>query len=191
MWLRVSVLVLLLAPGGCAERDLWPEEQLDQKTAVNVTIMAEPWIYARDVRMLAANARDYLNLGVVETNRAGTRAYWLGIIAWSTIDRSVFSTPDEAAKPSKARLIWPSGTMELAPVTGGRSAVGLSEPVLVDPTVKFTETWYPLSTVQLAQLGAAAPASVAMIDENGRLSTYEQWNVHAAAMSEFLKAVGL
>jgi hypothetical protein len=191
VWLRTSALLVVLALNGCSERDLWPEEQLDQKTAVNVTIMAEPWIYARDVRMLAANARDYLNLGVVETNRAGTRAYWLGVIAWSTIDRSVLSTSDVAVTPVKARLIWPAGTLELVPASGGRSAVGLSEPVLVDPTAKFTETWYPLSTSQLEQLGAAAPASVAMIDEKGRLSTYEQWNVHAAAMSEFLKAVGL
>jgi len=192
VWLRASSPVLaLLVLCSCAQRDLWPKEQLDPKTAVNVTIMAEPWVYSLDVRMLAANARDYLNVGVVETNRAGTRAYWLGVIAWSTIDRRVYAAVDPSERPTKVRLIWSATNLELIPAAGGRSAVGLSEPVLVDPTFKFTETWYSLSTAQVAQLGAGAPATIALIDEKGQPTTYEKWIVNASAMSEFLKAVGL
>jgi hypothetical protein len=177
--------ILVLA--GCAERDLWPEERLDPQTAVNVTIMAEPWIYSHDVPMLAANARDYLNVGVVETNRAGTRAYWLGIVAWSTIDRS--AAPDATfIQPGKARLIWPAAKLDLLPAKNGRSAPGLTEPVFVEPQTRFVEAWYPLSTVQLAQLGQAAPVTVALVDDDGQLTTYDAWQVHQAALSEFLKA---
>ncbi len=192
MWLRAaSAVAALLVLCGCAERDLWPEEQLDQKTAVNVTIMAEPWVYSREVRMLAANARDYLNVGVVETNRAGSRAYWLGVIAWSTIDRSVLPGPATTIRPAKARLLWPAAKLELVPDSKGRSAPGITDPVFVDKDMKFSETWYSLTTTQLAQLGEDAPISVALIDEKGQPTTYEPWRVDHAAMSEFIKAAGL
>ena len=153
--------------------------------------MAEPWVYSRDVRMLAANARDYLNVGIVETNRAGTRAYWLGVVAWSTIDRSVLPGPPAPIQPVKVRLVLPASTMELKAVAGGRSAVGISSPVLIDPTLKFTDSWYALTTQQVVLLGAGVPASVALVDDKGEPTTYEQWQANANAMSEFLKAVGL
>jgi hypothetical protein len=184
-------LLAILAFAGCAEHELWPDERLDPKTAVNVTIMAEPWIFSRDVPMLAANARDYLSVGVVEANRAGTRAYWLGVIAWSTIDRSVLPGPATAILPAKARLLWPDTKLELVPDGKGRSAPGLTEPVFVDKDMNYTEAWYPLTTTQLAQLGKDAPISVSLIDETGQLTTYEPWRVDHAAMSEFLKATGL
>jgi hypothetical protein len=45
MRIRAPIALLaILALGGCAQRELWPEERLDPNTAVNVTIMAEPWI---------------------------------------------------------------------------------------------------------------------------------------------------
>ncbi len=184
-------LVAILALAGCAERDLWPAERLDPKTAVNVTIMARPWVYARGVPMLAANARDYLNVGVVETNRAGTRAYWLGVVSWSTIDRSVFETEPANDAPPKVRLGWASSRLDLAPLEGGRSAARLSAPAFVEPGTKFRESWYSLSTDQVVQLGRGAPVVVSLIGEGGELATFEAWETDPAAMLEFLKATGL
>ncbi len=183
---------MALAIAGCtAKPDLWPEERLDPNTAVNVTIMAEPWIYSRDVPMLAANARDYLNVGLVETNRSGTRAYWLGIVAWSTIDRSVLPGQPAPLQPDKVRLVWADSKLEMPASSKGRSAVGLTDPVFIDAGTKFTEAWYPLSTAQLAQLTAAAPASVALLGDEEQLTTYQPWRVDPASMAEFLKATGL
>jgi hypothetical protein len=184
-------LLAILVLGGCAEREVWPEERLDPGTAVNLTIMAEPWVYSRDVPMLAANARDYVSVGVVETNRAGNRAYWLGIIAWSTIDRSVLPGPAATGLPAKVRLLWPTANLELLPDKKGRAAPGLTEPVFVDKDMKFSETWYLLTMDQLVQLGKDSPISVSLIDETGQPTTYVPWRVDHAAMSEFFKATGL
>lgn len=184
-------LMAVLTLAGCAERDLWPAERLDPKTAVNVTIMARPWVYARAVPMLAANARDYLHVGVVETNRAGTRAYWLGVVSWSTIDRSVFATEGANAAPPKVRLDWPKSSLEFSPATGGRTAAGLSSPAFVEPGTKFQESWYALSTDQVVLLGSGAPVGVSLIGESGEFSTYEAWDANPAVMLEFLKATGL
>ena len=190
--MRIAGLALAaLTLPACAVRDLWPAERLDPETAVNVTIMAEPWIYARPVPMLAANARDYLNVGVVETNRAGSRAYWLGVVSWSTIDRSPLAADRAAARPERIRLDWKQGNLELSPAAGGRAAVGLSEPALTGPAESFTEAWYVLSARDVARLGGAAPASVSLVGEGGRLTTYDAWQVNPAVMPEFLKATGL
>lgn len=184
-------LLAILVLAGCAERDLWPAERLDPKTAVNVTIMARPWVFARGVPMLAANARDYLNVGVVETNRAGTRAYWLGVVSWSTIDRSVFAADGANGAPPRVRLGWANSRLDLSPLEGGRSAARLSAPAFVEPGTKFRESWYALSTEQVVQLGRGAPVAVSLVSEAGELTTYEAWDTSPAAMTEFLKATGL
>ena len=187
---RAFALALLML-AGCAERDLWPVERLDPKTAVNVTIMAEPWVYARSVPMLAANARDYLNVGIVETNRSGTRAYWLGVVSWSTIDRSVYAANGARAMPVRIRLGWPTMKLELVPATAGRSTAGLSAPVFTEGATSFDESWYPLSTDEVAQLGIGAPTAVSLIDEAGELASYDAWHADPTVMVDFLKATGL
>lgn len=185
--LALSLLIL----AGCAERDLWPAERLDPQTAVNVTIMARPWVYARAVPMLAANARDYLHVGVVETNRAGSRTYWLGVVSWSTLGRSVFAAGSASGAPPKVRLGWANSRLDLSPLEGGRSAARLSAPAFVEPGTKFQESWYAISTEQVVRLGSGAPVAVSLIGEGGELSTYEAWDANPAAMLEFLKATGL
>lgn len=190
--MRIAGLALAaLALPGCAARDLWPEERLDPETAVNVTIMAEPWVYARPVPMLAANARDYLNVGMVESNRAGHRAYWLGVVSWSTIDRSPLQADRTPAQPQRIRLDWTDGRLELSPAADGRAAAGLSEPALTGPAERFVEAWYALSDADVSRLGNAAPARVSLVGDGGRLTTYDAWQVNPAVMPEFRKATGL
>ena len=189
-FLTLVVLLTILSLQACAERDLWPAEHLDQQTAVNITVMAEPWVYFRDAPMLAANARDYLNVGVIEINRAGTREYWLGVISWSTIDRSVIAGAGLPIQPRKVRLHWLAASLELTPVSDGRQSVGLSDPLFVEPQSKFTEAWYRLSIEQLAQLGKSAPAGVSLIGEAGQQTGFEQWRVNAVAMEQFQEATG-
>jgi hypothetical protein len=187
---HAGAMLVLLALAACAERDLWPAERLDPKTAVNVTLMAEPWVFARPVPMLAANARDYLNVGVMETNRMGERSYWLGVVSWSTIDRSPFATAG-AIMPERIRLGWKDGSLELSPAANGRAAAGLSAPAFRSPAERFADAWYPLTVADVLRLGASAPATVALVTAEGTGATYGAWKVESSAMSEFLKATGL
>jgi hypothetical protein len=183
-------MVTLLAGACAAPRDLWPIERLDPYSAVNTTIMAEPWVYARDVRSIAANSRDYLNVGLVETNRAGQRAYWLGVVAWSTIDRTALPLVAQSVKPGKVQFNWPDGVLELQPVPAGRKALGASEPIFTGPQPRFEDAWYMLSAAQLARLAAAPPVSVALVRDDGSAATYEAWEVSRRALDQFLEATG-
>jgi hypothetical protein len=175
---------------GCAERDLWPAEQLDPKTAVNVTIMAEPWVYSRDVPMLAANARDYLNVGVVETNRSGTRAYWLGVVAWSTIDRSALPVPLAPVKPGTVKLSWPEDTLELKPASAGRETIGVTETIFAGPQPVQEDAWYALNAAQLARLAKSPPVTVSLVLDDDAVIVHEAWQVSRRAMDQFLEATG-
>jgi hypothetical protein len=188
---RAGAMLVLLALTACAERDLWPAERLDPKSAVNVTLMAEPWVFARPVPMLAANARDYLNIGVMETNRMGERAYWLGVVSWSTIDRSPFAEAGAIARPERIRLGWKDAVLVLSPAPGGRAAAGLSAPAFTRPAERFADAWYPLTAADVLRLGAAAPETVALVTADGTGTTYDAWQVDSSAMTEFLKATGL
>lgn len=189
MWIAVAMAAFLVA--ACAERDVWPVERLDPKTAVNVTLMAEPWVYARPMPMLAANARDYLNVGIVETNRAGARAYWLGVVSWSTIDRTQLPGGTGLAQPARLRLAWKKDeNLDLSPSPQGRAGVGLTQPALTGPAERFTDAWYALSAADLERLSAVAPASVSLVADDGGLRTYDAWRINPAAMAEFLKATG-
>jgi hypothetical protein len=184
-------LVIGLLAGGCQTgRDLWPVERLDPRSAVNTTIMAEPWVYARDVPAIAANSRDYLNIGLIETNRAGQRAYWLGVVAWSTIDRSALSAPVAPVRPSAIQLGWGESSLELQPAKGGREMVGASEPIFAGPQPTFEDAWYMLTRDQLLRLAQAPPATISLEMPEGAPLVYETWRVDPRALEQFLEATG-
>jgi hypothetical protein len=173
------------------QRDLSPVERLDPHTAVNTTIMAEPWVYAREFPAIAANARDYLNVGVVETNRAGQRRYWLGVVAWSTIDRSAVPGQAVSLQPQRVRLGWVDGELELTPVSGGRQALGANEPIFAPPQPAFREAWYALSPAELERLAREPPQFVSLDREGDMPARYESWQVGRQSMKAFREATGV
>ena len=153
--------------------------------------MAEPWIYARELPAIAANARDYIHVGVVETNRAGQRRYWLGVVAWSTIDRSALPAQAIQLQPQRARLGWNDGEFELTPASGGRQALGAGEPIFAPPQPDFREAWYALSPAELERLGREPPQYLALEREGGPPARYDRWQVGRRSMDAFREATGL
>ncbi len=184
----LAMVGLILA--GCASRDLWPVERVDPDTAVHVTIMAEPWIYALDDRRQSANNSNFLNVVVVEANRTGTRSYWLNVVSWSTSVRGKDVSEGATQGPAKVLLGWPKKELQLTSAADGRSAAGVNEPAISVPGARTGEAWCPLSAAQVAELGAGAPTAISLIDEEGRAQSYASWEVDDAAITGFLKATG-
>lgn len=178
-----------LAFVACAATDLWPRERLDPETAVHATLLAEPWVYSRDVPLLAANARDYLNVGVVAINRAGQRTYWLGVVAWSTIDRVALQRA--SGEPGRIRLSRPDGSLELSPVEGGRKVVGLERPAFTSPASRFTESWYLVSVEQLRWLSESPPSAVELLEPEPEALVFGKWRARRKPMAEFIRAIGI
>ena len=183
-----ALLVLMLA--GCASRDLRPVERVDPDTAVHLTIMAEPWIYALDDRRQAANASHFLTVTVVETNRTGTRRYWLNAVSSSTGTRGNDAGERMTDGPIQVHLHWPTKQLQLAAAADGRRAAGVSEAATSIPGARIAEAWCPLSPGQVAEFGGGAPVAISLVDQKGAVQSYLPWEVDDAAIADFLKATG-
>jgi hypothetical protein len=172
---------LLLA--GCAATDEGAGVQrfIDPRTAVTVQAMTEPWVYAREVRGLAVNQRDYRSVGIVEVNRQGTRAYYLGVVAWSTIDRSGLPAPT-----LPHGLHWAGEEAKIRdPVGTDLASAGLSEPPFTRPAGFLGEAYYRVSAAE-ARTFAQVPKWIELV-EGDDVQRFELWKgspSNAATMLE-------
>lgn len=168
---RCLVLVALAALAACAAPPAAVRSELDPRTAVTTQYMGEPWVYAREATELAVHARDYLSVGVVEVNRQGRRAYFLGVVAWSTVDRS--GVPDARA-PLPADLNVEGLPATLVPLGHEPKAIGVSLPLFRPPTGYTRETWYALRPADLRALGAHRPAWLEFMQDDVRYR-FDHW----------------
>lgn len=181
--MRYLPLLALLGPmalGGCVlDEELKPVETiLDQQSAITVQAMGAPYILANEKASLAANARDYLDLRLLETDQMGRRVYLLSIVAFSTVDRR--GQPN-ALPAGLAHLEVHAGakTYELTAVEAGTDAYGLSGR-LFPRRNGFVGSAEYLVTADFIRDLAAAPESGVSIDvgagDNARYSVWEAAN---------------
>lgn len=166
-----SAAVVAVALGGCAATDSAGGVQrfIDPHTAVTVQAMAEPWVYAREIRGLAVNQRDYRSVGVVEVNRQGARAYYLGVIAWSTIDRSGLPRP---VLPRGLR--WAGDEAKTRePVGTDLASIGVSTQPFAPPAGYLGEAWYRVSAAEVRAF-AQVPAWIEVV-EGDEVQRFERW----------------
>lgn len=187
-----AALATCLLAGGCAiVANVAPLERLDTVTAVHMTIMGEPWVYARDARDVGANVRDYVNIGMLETDRAGQRSDWLGAVLWSTVDRSTGPGGLRQPAPGRLRLVWADRTLDLEPYAGGREAVGATRPVFAGPRgADLRDVWYLLSPAVLKRLAGGPPDSIQFLGQDGEAVAYGLWRAERRALRAFLEATG-
>ena len=182
----LAALTVILA--GCASRDLRPIERVDPDTAVHLTIMAEPWMYVFDDPRQSANASWFLDVTLIETNRMGTRSYWLNAVEWSTVTGAEDAGQRADDERVKLVLIQPKSELQLACTAGSRSAAGITEPAIAVRGARGIEAWCPLSPGQVGEFGVGAPTAVTLEDEHGFMRSFVPWQVESAAVREFLKA---
>ena len=171
-----SVAACLFA--GCAGNVVAPEQYLDPQTAVTVTSMRQPWVYAHEDLAIAKHARDYLNVGLLEVNRTGTRRYWLVVVAWTTIDRSALNLPPPAPIDALQLERFDDAAIRLAAERGGRRIAGTSRAYFDPPGAARTrESWFELSTAQFTGLAAQPPTSISIAARGDREVTFAPWRV--------------
>lgn len=180
----LSLLVLL---GGCSSTAVDVEERLDPRTAVTVKTVAAPFVYAHDVPAIAANARDYLSIGAVETNRMGTRAHYLVAVLWSTVDRWTGGTPPAA--PERLRLVLDGKPHEWAVQTHAGREAGVGDPVFRPERGYLAESWFAVSFADLRALGRGAPATIESDDAEGTTTTWTAWRPGDREFAAFLDSL--
>jgi hypothetical protein len=186
-------LLLLLAStvlaAGCAGAPERPAatEFLDPQTAMTVRVVAEPFVYARDVPELAANVRDYLYVGAVETNNMGHRSHYLALVSWSTIDRKRVGVP-EAGLPDRLELSIGDSAREYPLKTHEPRSVGVGASILEPPAGYLGDSWFIVSAADLRAFSGAPPASVDVI-VGGARQTYTLWKRADAALAAFVEDI--
>lgn len=129
--MRATILSIAIVLTGCSTSTV--REYLDDETAATVSVSTDSWIFARERPDLAVNARDYVTVTPVQTNRGGQRTLYLYCQLWSTIDRRrdksiVPSTAALALAADDRRFPLPSGAPDLRRLGFGRAPVEREHP---------------------------------------------------------------
>src|SRR3974377_629582 len=131
----------LLVLVGCTSQGPRVNEYLDPDTAVTIRALAEPLMYAHAAPELAANARDYLSLGLVEVNNMGARKHYLALVSWSTINRErVGAAP--APVPERIELTIGGREREFVPIGHESRSLGIGGALFRPPSGYVGESWY-------------------------------------------------
>jgi len=122
-------------------------EELDPKTGVTTMSTVTPLILYRDNPSQAAYARNYVNLGPIETNTMGSFRYYLWAGIWNTMQ----TADSEAVRAGFDSITLVADgeplTLELAGFTP--SAIGLSSPVYTKPVASATDAYYAVTVDQV------------------------------------------
>jgi hypothetical protein len=182
-----ALLLPLLLVAACASAPERPTatEFLDPQTAMTIRVVAEPYIYARDVPELAANVRDYLHVGAVETNNMGARKEYLALIAWSTIDRKRTGVPS-AGLPERLELSLGDKNREFPLTTHDPRSIGIGTPVLEPPSGYLGDSWFVISQADLRAFASAPPPTLDVLVGDVR-QTYTLWKRADAALAAFVE----
>jgi hypothetical protein len=179
-------MVICLLLQGCAAGALrQPRTWLDERTAATVTAQEPCAVLAHENQARATNVRDYVQAGAVEVNRAGTRAYYLVLISWSTVDRSADERVALDAELAHSTLWADDRPIELRRIAQGRAAAGVSSGPYAAPAPAAIESWYP---VTLNELGALAGATLLRLTaQSGDMPrSYQLWQSDRGGLAAFL-----
>ncbi|MEQ1581697.1 MAG: hypothetical protein ABL964_13995 [Steroidobacteraceae bacterium] len=185
------LLAACLSQSGCVTAPSGARQYQDETTAVTITIASEPFVLAREVSMLAVNARDYVSLYPLEVNRAGQRRYYFFGYSWSTIDRrddkgAAASVDAELNLQADDRAV----ALRMSPSefqSAGVSALPMTRPVpdarpLLYPTDRATLLFVGTARALSAQFGG--PASAAALEQ------YRQWTRPGSGFEGFFERIG-
>lgn len=131
---------------------------LDDKSAVTVETMAEPYVLACEAPGLAANSRDYLDMRILDTDRMGSRAYFLSLIAFSTVDRHG-ATNVTVEGLHRVTVHAGGAAIPLEEVPAADEAHGLSDRLFAHRNGQVVAKEYRLSAEQVIKIAGASPAN--------------------------------
>jgi hypothetical protein len=154
-------------------------EYLDPQTAMTVRVVAEPFIYGRDVPELAVNARDFLSMGPVALDNMGQHRFFLALISWSTIDRARIGAPTPAL-PDRLGI----GSHEWPVTSHTPRELGAGDLLLEPPVARIGDTWVEVRANDIRAL-AAEPPETLDVWVDGVRQRYTLWRRADGALTEF------
>jgi len=154
-------------------------QYLDEATGTTVTGLQEPIIFSHAEPSVAANARDYIYVGPLETNRMGQRAYYLWFGEWSSVDR-IRSPKSEDNGLEDIIVLLDGVPMDLHDSLVSSAKTRIIEAPYSAPVSSARSVYMRVSR---DQLGAIAKADKVVIRVGGasRIITYDLWSGNIAS----------
>ncbi len=184
--LQLSAVSALVLFSGCSSSNSLISNKLDPRTAVTITYSNAPLVFYREESGRAAYARDYVHLGPLEINRAGTFRYYLWIGIWSTLPDTALRAP---LNGFSTIVIYADGEPLSLEISGWTAdAIGASEPVYLKPVASAADAYYEVTIDQLRFIAGARDVRVQT--SGPRQQSYEPWDNQGtanASLDEFLR----
>jgi hypothetical protein len=162
-----------------------PRTWLDERTAATVTAQEPCAVFAYEDQARASNVRDYVQVGAVEVNRAGARAYYLVLISWSTIDRTTAERAELDAELVRSTLWTDDRPIELQRIARGRAAADVHSAPYMAPAPAAIESWYSVTPDQIRSLAAATTLSLTA-QAGAAPRRYQLWQTDGGGFAGFL-----
>jgi len=181
----IAVLVILSA---CATGQLPVGEKLDEQTSVTITYSRTPLIMSPDTPYDREAVRDYVQIGVIETNRMGTLEYFL----WLGISDYRHTVSADSHPNGFESIILTAGSEDIRVDVRGwtHKSIGASEPVYKKLFPNSSDAYYQIT---LDQLQLLIEADALRFQTTGSASKeFVPWYAQANAKSdlaEFLRTV--
>ena len=172
------LLAVLLLLGACTTQV--PSTSRLDSSGLTVVTNTDVILLARNVRTLAAGARDYAYVGPVEVNRMGHREYyfWLGLA--STVDRDLAGLiPPEAV----AVALIVDGVPMILPLTEWHERLDVAPYDITAPV--YATLVAQTSLDQIRHIAAARTVEFHVIVNAGSTAHYSRWQGSWASWSEF------
>lgn len=198
------LILLLLATLGAPLRaaDKGPTQFLDERTGATITVVREPLVFAIERSILAANARDYVNLTTAEIDRSGhIQLYIIGYI-WSTIDRRHNGTQEDLTR-RPLEIAADGRVIRLTPDAEYPKDFLDDRQLLAPKWSQLQRAAYVVTREQLRHIAYSkqlslsfAPAAAGTGDpadeaaDEAEREVYESWDDGRKALKSFVEATG-
>ena len=150
-------------------------ERLDEESSITVLTDVAPIVFARTETRYSRSERDYVYLGPVETNRQGSREYYLWVGIATTLDRGYIAPtadpPDRLFMQVQGEIMelplrpWSEREPRLEHMRIYRTAVELQAQLAARVTLN-----------QLTLLAGETLESLRVADGNGNARLYSRWD---------------
>jgi hypothetical protein len=182
---RLACLAASLTIVGCASPSPIVAEKLDPLTGVTVTFAETPLVLYRDNPSRAAYARNFVHLGPIQVNRAGSYRYYLWLGIWNTMQVEDLSGHRDGFE---SIIVFADGeplTLELVGWTP--EAIGASEPTYLKPVASTADAYYEVTADQIRLIANSRDIRIHVVGTSPK--EFQLWDDQMSArnsLAEFL-----
>jgi len=183
-----SLIVLLCLLTSCASHRVAPSHEIfDEQSAMTLSVVSLPFVFARDRSDVAAHARDYATLVAAEIDRSGDYSDFLLLYRWSTVDRRMAPPPPQSA--GALRIIADGRVIDLKPMERMPISLTQSHALFVPPHGNVIARAYAVDSALLQYLSACRSVALHMPQEELK-TAFTLWQDGREALANFLRSIG-